>query len=361
MPYVEGESLREKLNREKQLSIEESLEITKSVASALDYAHRQNVIHRDIKPENILLHDGQPVVADFGISLAVSAAGGTRLTETGLSLGTPQYMSPEQATGDREVDGRSDVYSLACVLYEMLAGDPPHTGSTVQAVIAKVVTDSPRPVTELRNTVPPHVAAVVHKALAKLPADRFGEASAFAAALSDKMFTASLPSRVSVNDSKTWTRPTKVFAIASVLLAVMLVFVSVRSLARQEEHAEPSRWIERLPPSSQFDLSLWQRPFAVSPDGNRIAYVAQDSSGNRLYLRNLNEHEASAVPNTSGAGNPFFSPDGDWLAFFADGKLQKVSTGGGSPLVFCETSLITAGAHWGIKDTIPAGVKIVVA
>ncbi len=135
MPYVEGESLREKLNRDKQLSIEESIEITKSVASALDYAHRHDVIHRDIKPENILLHDGQPVVADFGIALAVTAAGGTRLTETGLSLGTPQYMSPEQATGERELDARSDVYSLGAVTYEMLVGDPPHMGNTVQAII----------------------------------------------------------------------------------------------------------------------------------------------------------------------------------------------------------------------------------
>jgi serine/threonine protein kinase len=180
MPYVAGESLREKLNREKQLSIEEAVEITTAVASALDYAHRHNVIHRDIKPENILLLDGQPVVADFGIALAVSAAGGARLTETGLSLGTPQYMSPEQATGDRELDGRSDVYSLACVLYETLSGEPPHTGPTVQAVIAKVVTDRPRVITELRETVPPHIAATLHKALEKLPADRFGSCAEFA-------------------------------------------------------------------------------------------------------------------------------------------------------------------------------------
>ena len=130
MPYVEGESLRDKLNHEKQLSIEETLEITKAVASALDYAHRHEVIHRDIKPENILLQDGQPVVSDFGIALAVTAAGRSRLTETGLSLGTPQYMSPEQAMGDREVDARSDVYALACVTYEMLVGEPPYTGPT---------------------------------------------------------------------------------------------------------------------------------------------------------------------------------------------------------------------------------------
>ena len=125
MPYVEGESLRDKLNRDKQLAMDESIEITEAVASALDYAHRHKIIHRDIKPENILLQDGQAVVSDFGIALALDAAGGQRLTETGLSLGTPQYMSPEQATGDRELDARSDVYSLGAVVYEMLTGDPP--------------------------------------------------------------------------------------------------------------------------------------------------------------------------------------------------------------------------------------------
>ena len=140
MPFIEGESLRDKLDREKQLSVEETLEITKGVASALDYAHRRDVIHRDIKPANILLQDGQPVVADFGIALAVSAAG-TRLTETGLSLGTPHYMSAEQAMGDRELDARSDVYSLACVTYEMLVGEPPYTGPTAQAIVAKLITE----------------------------------------------------------------------------------------------------------------------------------------------------------------------------------------------------------------------------
>ncbi len=140
MPLIEGESLHDRLIRERQLPVEDAVAITSAVAGALDYAHRHDVIHRDIKPENILLHDGQPLVADFGIALAVSEAGGSRLTETGLSLGTPFYMSPEQATGERVIDKRSDVYSLGCVAYEMLAGEPPHTGPTSQAVIAKILT-----------------------------------------------------------------------------------------------------------------------------------------------------------------------------------------------------------------------------
>jgi serine/threonine-protein kinase len=141
------------------------------------------VIHRDLKPENILLQHGQPIVADFGIALAISNAGGTRVTQTGLSLGTPQYMSPEQASGDRTIDGRSDIYSLGAILYEMLAGEPPHSGSTVQAIIAKVLTERPHGVRARRDAVPPHVERAIDKALAKLPADRFSNAYQFIEAL----------------------------------------------------------------------------------------------------------------------------------------------------------------------------------
>jgi eukaryotic-like serine/threonine-protein kinase len=184
MPYVEGESLRERLAREKQLPVVEAVRIAAEVASALDYAHRHGVIHRDIKPENIMLHDGQALVADFGIALAVSRSdGGTRMTETGMSLGTPHYMSPEQAMGERDIDARTDIYALACVLYEMLAGEPPFSGPTAQAIIAKVMSSDPPTITTLRKTVPPHVEDAVHTALQKLPADRFTSAAAFADAL----------------------------------------------------------------------------------------------------------------------------------------------------------------------------------
>lgn len=187
MPYVEGESLRQRLDREKQLPVDEAIRLAVTVAGALDYAHRHQVVHRDLKPENILLHDGQPVVSDFGIALAVTNAGGTRVTQTGLSLGTPQYMSPEQATGDRVIDVRSDIYSLA-VLYEMLTGEPPHTGATVQAIIARVVTERPRSVRALRETVPEHVDTALQRALAKLPADRFATAQRFAEALQEPRY-----------------------------------------------------------------------------------------------------------------------------------------------------------------------------
>src|SRR5689334_8213559 len=152
MPYVDGESLRARLDREKQLPIDEAVRIAVALAGALEYAHRNGVIHRDMKPENVLLKAGQPMIADFGIALAVSNAGGPRVTQTGLSLGTPQYMSPEQATGDRVIDGRTDIYSHGAILFEMLTGDPPYVGSTAQAVIARVLTEPPRSVRASRNT-----------------------------------------------------------------------------------------------------------------------------------------------------------------------------------------------------------------
>jgi eukaryotic-like serine/threonine-protein kinase len=183
MPFVEGETLRARLDREKQLSVDDALEITKVIASALDFAHKRGIVHRDIKPENILFQDGMPVVADFGIAVAVSTAGGDRLTETGLSLGTPAYMSPEQASGERDLDARSDVYALGCLAYEMLAGDPPFVARSAAAVIAKHMTDTAPPITTMRRNVSGSVATAIARALSKAPADRPASAGAFATAL----------------------------------------------------------------------------------------------------------------------------------------------------------------------------------
>ncbi|HUQ81667.1 MAG TPA: protein kinase [Gemmatimonadaceae bacterium] len=183
MPFVEGESLRVLLVRQRQLPVETAVRIAREVALALDYAHRQGVVHRDIKPENILLHEGQAIVADFGIARALGAAGGGALTGTGMVIGTPGYMSPEQASGDPSVDERSDIYSLGSVLYEMLAGEPPYPGASPQVVIAKQFTDPVPSIRRLRETVPEHVATAVTRALAKVPADRFATAGEFANAL----------------------------------------------------------------------------------------------------------------------------------------------------------------------------------
>jgi TolB-like protein len=183
MPYLEGESLRDRLNRENQLALEDALQVAREVADALSYAHSMGVVHRDIKPENILFESGHAVVSDFGIARAISAAGGERLTETGVALGTPSYMSPEQAAGTRDLDGRSDIYSLACVLYEMLAGEPPFTGRTADSVVHQHLTAEAPLVSVIRPGAPPALARTLRRALAKTPADRFRTAVEFAEAL----------------------------------------------------------------------------------------------------------------------------------------------------------------------------------
>jgi serine/threonine-protein kinase len=186
MPYVEGESLRDRLTREKQLPLEDALQIAREVADALGYAHSHGVIHRDIKPENILLESGHAVVADFGIARAVGSAATEKLTQTGIAVGTPVYMSPEQAAGSKELDGRSDLYSLGCVLYEMLAGQPPFTGPTVESIVHQHLVTEPPNVTNIRPAVPAPVAAALQRALAKTPADRFNPVALFAEALSGR-------------------------------------------------------------------------------------------------------------------------------------------------------------------------------
>jgi eukaryotic-like serine/threonine-protein kinase len=207
MPFIEGESLRDRLRREGQLPVADAVRITREAALALDFAHRRGAIHRDIKPENILLTDGQALVADFGIARAIGG-GDERLTETGLTLGTPAYMSPEQAAGDKAMDARTDIYSLGIVLYEMLAGEPPFAAPTAQAMIARRMLEAPKPLTELRETVPQGVAAAVTRALAKAPADRFATAAEFARALEEGSVRTAAPTATVVPTATGGATPT---------------------------------------------------------------------------------------------------------------------------------------------------------
>ena len=355
MPYIEGESLRARLNREKQLPVDEAIRITIAAASALDYAHRHGVVHRDLKPENILLHDGQPLVSDFGIALAVSKAGGTRVTQTGLSLGTPQYMSPEQATGDRNIDARSDIYSLAAVLYEMLTGEPPHTGATVQAIIARVLTDKVRSVRATRDSVPIHVDATVQKALSKLPADRFATALQFAEALQRPQTmaaTAAWDQPAASPATRSWKRPRTVLPW---LVAAIGLAVGAASLLPSPEPVTPpsARFAITLPSGVETPSGGSLTGFAISPDGRTIVFNAIRNGREMLYVRDLDDVQVRELPGTAGAILPFFSPDGQWVGFFAPGeqRLKRIAIAGGTALPIANVSNF-AGAAWGADGVI---------
>ncbi|MEO8479353.1 MAG: protein kinase [Gemmatimonadota bacterium] len=267
MPFIDGETLRGKLDRETQLGVDDAVKLTCDVADALHYAHSKGVIHRDIKPENILLANGRPMVADFGIALAVSAAAGGRMTETGLSLGTPHYMSPEQATAEKEISNRSDIYSLASVCYEMLAGQPPHLGGSAQQIIMKIIAEQAAPVTQMRKAVPANVAAALSKALEKLPADRFEDAQTFARALQDPNFTTA---RLSATAAATGgTSRWRAALVGGLILGAALGAMAVRRLAPRAA-ALGSSTREQRTFSGEATMP------AISPDGTRIAFVVSN-------------------------------------------------------------------------------------
>ncbi len=356
MPFVDGETLRTKLNRETQLGVDEAVRITREVADALDYAHRHGVIHRDIKPENILLHDGRATVADFGIALAVSAAAGGRMTETGLSLGTPHYMSPEQATAKKDLDSRSDIYSLGSVLYEMLTGDPPHTGASAQAIILKIVADEARPVVELRKWVPPHVAAATAKALERLAADRFETAKAFADALANPAFTwHPADARTSWGGERGlfWKRATLgATAIAAGMTALALWgWFRPTSLPA---HSPGGFFTVELPPGVTLPLDPEQPVLALSPDGTRLVFVGEAHGSRQLYVRDLVGPVALPIDGTENASGPFWSPDGAWITFFSGGMIKRVAVGGGAPLAIHAATepTVNRGATWITNDRL---------
>jgi serine/threonine-protein kinase len=351
MPFVEGESLRDRLVREKQLPIGDALRIATEVAGALDYAHRHGVIHRDIKPENILIHDGRALVADFGIALAASRAGGSRMTETGMSLGTPHYMSPEQAMGEREITARSDVYALGAVTYEMLVGDPPFTGSTAQAIVAKVLTEKPAPPSKFRDTVPDSVDDAVLTALAKLPADRWPTAAAFVAALEATLKEPALATRRRPALSR-WSAGSPVpWAVALGLVAIAAAWGWLRPRATA---AVPVVRFDLLAaPGTRIAVPMGgvATQIALSPDGRMAVFPGGQSSGSWiLYLRSFEQLTPRALPGTEGGLNPEFSPDGRWIAFrSADGKLKKIAVDGSSLTTLCpidQSGSVGAGLTW---------------
>ena len=341
MPFVQGISLRERLTREKQLPVADAVRIATEVAAALDYAHRHGVIHRDIKPENIMLQDGAALVADFGIALAASKAG-ARMTETGMSLGTPQYMSPEQAMGERELDARSDVYALGCVTYEMLIGEPPFTGPTAQAIIARVMTEEPRRLTLQRKTIPPEVEGAVLQAIDKLPADRFASAAQFADALLGRSLTVTTRAAPAVTAGSKWrTR----FYAASVVAALGIT-AAVWGFARGHGARDlVARRYVSLGDSVQVQVAQHVAlPLALSPDGSRLAFLGDTLF--RIWVKRRDALDAVPLAGTEGASSPTFSPDGQWIAYVADGHLKKVRADGGVSITIADSAGQGFGEAW---------------
>jgi serine/threonine-protein kinase len=350
MPYIQGETLRTKLDRETQFGIDEAVRITRDVADALDYAHRHGVIHRDIKPENILLHDGRPMVADFGIALALSAAAGGRMTETGMSLGTPHYMSPEQATADKEITGRSDIYSLGSVLYEMLAGNPPHVGSSAQQIIMKIIAEPVEPVTKYRKSVPPNVAAAVAKSLEKLPADRFESAKAFGEALANPAFTTIQAAGADGATTPAGVSPGLWWTTAAI--AALALVVAAWGWLRPVRDTSGMAVLFRVAGGSNIRL-VSGRP-AISPDGHILVFTGVRGGAEMLFWRALDDSVIHEIPGTEDASTPFFSPDGKWIGFFAGAGLQKTQLTGGAATTVSAMP-VARGAAWTRGDVLLIG------
>jgi serine/threonine-protein kinase len=324
MPFIDGASLRERLQREGQLPLADALRLAREAADALDYAHGLGIVHRDVKPENILLSRNHALVADFGIAKAASDAAGERLTETGLSLGTPAYMSPEQALADAHVDGRSDQYSLACVLYELLAGEPPYTGPTAQAIIAKRLS-APIPHVGLLREVPPAVDAAITRALARAPADRFGTVQEFAVALSADP-GATVPVAAGTR------KPRGAYTLLGVGAALLLLGAVGTALwrGRGDEVALATGMVAR-----QFTFTAQSHEPALSPDGRAVAYTLDRRA---LVVQPLSGGEPIELTRTAGwIALPRWSPDGRWLYFTMLGGpedsvgIYRVSARGGTP------------------------------
>jgi serine/threonine-protein kinase len=344
MPYIDGETLRDRIDREKQLPVDEALGIATAVANALQTAHDQGIVHRDIKPGNILLSRGEPLVADFGIALAVGAAGGSRLTETGLSVGTPYYMSPEQATGDQAIGAASDTYSLACVLYEMLVGEPPYPGTTAQAVLGKIIQGLPVSATATRKSVPFNVDAAIRKALEKLPADRFQGANEFAKALADPTFRhGDTPGGVEVLSAGPWNRLSVGLALSTVVLAGALGWSLTRTPAQQ-------------PTVRQVIAPMWNGQgrsigayTALAPDGSGMVFARRGESEDewQLWYKSAGAVEPVALGGTEGARNVVYAPDSERIAFVSGTDIRTRPIGDGVTVTVAEdASSNMVGLAW---------------
>lgn len=348
MPFIEGPTLRRRLERERQLPLDDALRVAREVAGALDYAHRRGVVHRDVKPENVLIADGHAMVADFGLAHALEAAAGPRLTTTGVVLGTPAYLSPEQAAGAGRLDGRTDQYSLGCVVYEMLAGLPPFTGPTSESLVHQHLNVVPRVVTELRPSVPPPLADTIARALAKNPADRFESAAAFAAALELPAPATEAPTVAARRARRGWRAlPWLAAALGVAALTAAAFWVALRP-----PRAAGELQLSRL----TYDTGVTKDP-AISRDGKLLAY-ASDRGGDGnvdIWVQYVGQRSPLRLTHDPAMESyPCFSPDGSRLVYRSEragggiyvvsvlgGPEQKIADGGNVPRFSPDGSLIS--------------------
>jgi eukaryotic-like serine/threonine-protein kinase len=347
MPYVEGESLRDRLNREKQLPLDDALQISREVADALSYAHSHGVVHRDIKPENILLGGGHARVADFGIARAITAAGVTEITTAGLAVGTPAYMSPEQAAGEKDLDGRSDVYSLACVLYEMLAGQPPFTGPTIESVVHQHLAAPPPSVRTVRSGVSSTLERAIARALAKTPADRHRTADQFAASLT------TTAAEYAGDDAQARRAPRLALLVGAVTVAAAAL-ASVLVWGAQRDAAPVM-----IGAASQLTAEdgLEINP-AISPDGKLVVYAAGNAGRMRIWIRPVGGGRTIPLSDDSAAFEyqPRWSPDGTQILYLTPAGAFVASALGGASRMVAPRS--RGGATFtGSSDVSPQGVS----
>ncbi len=363
MPFIDGETLRAKLDRETQLAVDDAVRTAREVADALDYAHTRGIVHRDVKPENIMLYGGHALVVDFGIALAVSAAAGGRMTETGLSLGTPHYMSPEQATAEKEITARSDIYSIGSVLYEMLAGQPPHLGGSAQQIVMKIIADVPRPLPELRKSVPPNVAAAVATSLEKIPADRFATSAEFSRALANSSY------RRADSDAPGTTAQGRghTMRIAALVGAAALAIgaVGARLLWRDEPVPQRAARVMLAFPVGQeplfADLSVGST-LTQMPDGSGLLYWgAGTTTTGALLSREWDRLAPTRTPLAVEEGCCVaVSPTGDSIAYLTSPhKLVVVPLVGGRPITVADSGMaamttVGGGVDWASNGWIYA-------
>jgi serine/threonine protein kinase len=363
MPYVEGETLRARLERERQLPIAYALRIAREVADALATAHAHGIVHRDIKPENILLQGEHALVADFGIALAVQHAGGARMTQTGLSLGTPQYMSPEQAMGEKVIDARSDIYALGAVTYEMLVGEPPFTGPSVQAIVARLMSEDPRSIVAQRKAVSDQVEYAVMRALEKLPADRFATAHEFAEALTESgaagsstithSSRAARAARGAVGVGRSRRKALVPLAGALLVGGLLAGTAAWTAASRRNDNRSISFTIE--PPASG-GVRQPTSDVRISPDGGTMAFIVWSDTASKLYVRSLSDVDAHPLSGANGVGTYAFAPDGERVAVMeTDGKLRIMPLDGGPSVTLTQLQRYWSGVAWADNSTIVVG------